>query len=105
MYIGVCMYKRNVNKCNKVYIYIFNLYMQIYGCMYGFIWLYIPIYAAFRCPTGAQDILHSHLGSLVVLHQAATAMAQCYPTSMQRAAAPAQLPCHMVIQLNKNRYK
>ena len=90
-----------------IYIYVFNLYMHSNACIYGWIWPYILIFAAFRCLRGVQDLFtaHSHLKSWCALHQADTAMVQCYQTSMQRAVVPAQLPLYMVIQLNILPYK
>ena len=60
----------------------------IYSC----IWLYIPIYAAFRHVIGALHLftVHSHQESWCALHQANTAMVQCQPTSMRWAAVPSQ---------------
>ena len=80
-----------------------HLNIYIYGC----IWPYIPIYAVFGCLWGMQDTftMYSHPESWCALYQADTAILQCHVTSMQKAVIPAQLSCHMVIQLNKHLYK
>ena len=77
--------------------------MHVNSCMYGFIWLYILIYAPFWHPKGAQDLFtaHSYPGSWCMLYQADTATVQCHPTIIQRAVALAQLPQQMVIYRNK----
>ena len=94
-----CINKHAI-RYNKVNICILNLYIHLNTCKYGCIQLYIPIYAAFRCPRGVRDLFTTHLHpvSRCALHQADTAMVQHHPTSTQMAVAPAQLPCHMVTQ-------
>ena len=71
--------------------------------MYILLHMVIYIYTAFRHLRGAQDLFtsHSYPGSWCILHQADTAMVKHYPTSMQRAVELAQLPRHVVIQMNK----
>ena len=82
-----------------------NIYIYIY--IYGCIWPFLIIYSPFWHLRGAQDLftVHSHPGSWCTLHQADTAILQCHPPSMKRAEAPAQLPGHVVIQINKVPYK
>ena len=73
-----------------------QLFYDVNTCIYGCIWLCIPIYAPFWCPRGVQGhfIMHSQPGSWCTLHQSDTAMVQRYQTSQQRAVAPTQLPQH-----------
>ena len=87
------MQKKNMQtaliKC--IYIYIPNFHIHLNVCIYGCIWPYIPMYAANRCLIGVQDTftVHLHPRSWCIVHQANVAIVQHYPTSMQRAVAPA----------------
>ena len=90
-----------------MYIYIFNLLIQVNACIHGCIWPYIPNYTPFWHLRGALDpfSVHSHPGSWCTLHPANTAMVQHHPTSLQSAVAPTQLPRNVEKQLSKALYK
>ena len=75
-----------------------------------YIWLHIAISThIFVLNTTKRCAQYFHraftIGSWCRLHQAKTATVYYYPTSMQRAAAPAQLPCYIVRQLKRHHYK
>ena len=63
-----------------------HAYMVVYGHMYTYI---LHLGAKKVCKTFSQCI---HTQKAGALHQADTAMVQCYPISMQNAVVPAQLP-------------
>ena len=82
-------------KCIFCYIYI---YKSVYSLIHSYIQMHLRV--AYNTFTA-----HSHPGSWRALDPANTVTVKHHPSFPQRAAALAQLPCYVVIQLNRYHYK
>ena len=102
--------KKKKKTCNQVDkgVYTCLQHVSALKCLYIYqhIAIYTHIYSQ-KAPKRCEQSIytaHSHPRSWCGLYPPDTATVYHHPTTTLRAAAPAQLPCHTVLQLNRHHH-